>query len=156
MKRTCNVMLTLPLPTPFPALLSVVYVRHLKSLTDGLLIIWRWSDRRVTESSQWFIVYRGCLKWIWMCAKQRNKHLNFKCVRVTCNVSYEKNVFKEGNSVCARCYWCQNLTTLSICMLWSLSVRWMADGRCSVTLSRNFVTMFLISLGSRPSLLCMI
>ena len=29
-----------------------VYVRHLKSLTDGLLIIWGWSDNRVDETAQ--------------------------------------------------------------------------------------------------------
>ena len=29
-----------------------VYVRHLKSLTDGLLIIWRWSDTNDDETDQ--------------------------------------------------------------------------------------------------------
>lgn len=94
-----------------------VYVRHLKSLTEGLLIIWGWSDTNDSENAQ---IDEGqsssCnntstesdLSEDELVKCKETSTVNFKCVGVTRDAFYQetlKKAFlarKEGKSVCVR------------------------------------------------------
>ena len=94
-----------------------VYVRHLKSLPEGLLIIWAWSDTMDDEHAQNDQDHSSsCTDGSSTetdlsdeCVQSREiSVVNFKCIGVTRDVSYQetlKNAFlatKEGKTVCVR------------------------------------------------------
>ena len=146
-----------------------VYVRHLKSLTDGLLIIWGWSDSRVDETAQIDEEHSSscnnssstevdlsedeCVQ------SKETSTVNFKCIGVTRDALYQetlKKAFlatKEGKSVCVRLTPQPDNPYDS----YALNVRWMAPGGCLDMLSRNFVTMFsMLSAKEKSSVLTLL
>ena len=148
-----------------------VYVRHLKSLTDGLLIIWGRSDSRVDETAQIDEEHSSscnnsssteadlsedeCVQ------SKETSTVNFKCIGVTRDALYQETLkkavlaTKERKSVCVR------LTTQPDNPYDSNAVAFecQVDGSwgCLDMLSRNFVTMFsMLSAKEKSSVLTLL